>query len=168
MAKKQEASDEVLDTFENIREDTGKIIDLDSKQKEHLSKFYSQILGITSLLSKRLVIPPSIVEGLAPGIKKTYVSRNANLIIKTEAGEISKKLIECEPERCMSILNFITPKIKAEQRKRELERKKLEEGKRELERRKKSREISLRLDKKTGTTSSTEPVYRSKLSEKYP
>ena len=94
------------------------------------------------------MIPPSIVESLAPGIKKAYVSRDANLIIKTEAGEISKKLIECEPELCMSILNFITPKIKAEQRKRELERKKLEEGKRELERRKKSREISLRSDKK--------------------
>ena len=148
MTKKQKAKDEVPGTFENIRDDTRKIIDLDSKQKEHLSKFYSQILGITSLLSKRLELPPSMVESLASGIKKAYVSKDANLIIKTESGEISKKLLECDPELCVSILNFITPKIKAEQRKRELERKKLEEGKRELERRKISREISIRSDKK--------------------
>ncbi len=148
MAKKRKQSDKVPDTFENIREDTRKIIDLDSKQKEHLSKFYSQILGITSLLSKRIALPPSMLEGLASDIKKAYVSKDAVLIIKTEDGEITKNLIECEPELCMSVLDFITPKIKAQQKKKELERKKLEEEKRELERKKRLEEEKRELERK--------------------
>ncbi|MCH8022512.1 MAG: hypothetical protein IH932_02050 [Thaumarchaeota archaeon] len=149
MVKNRKQIDKVPDTFENIREDTRQIIDLDSKQKEHLSEFYSHILGITSLLSKRLEIPPSLLEGIASGIKKAYVTKDANLIIKTKDGEVSKNLIDCEPELCMSVLSFISPKIKAEQEKRELERKeKLEEEKRELERKRKEKARRRELERK--------------------